>query len=42
MPAWFPEGVVGACGWRPEMVDRDAEHAYAADRFAREIVAFLT
>jgi len=37
---WYPAGVVGACGWHISDGDRDAEHAYAADRFAREIVRF--
>ena len=41
MPAWYQDGVVGACGWRASDGDRDAEHAYAADRCAREIVGFL-
>jgi hypothetical protein len=41
MPAWFSAGVVGACGWRASEGDRVAEHAYAADRFAREIGGFL-
>jgi hypothetical protein len=40
MPAWYRAGVVGACEWRASEGDRDAEHAYAADRFAREIVGF--
>ena len=42
VPAWFCAGVVGTCGWRAREGDRSAEHAYAADRFAREIVGFLT
>ena len=42
MPAWFCACVVGACGWHSNERDRSAEHAYAADRFAREIVGFLT
>jgi len=33
--------VVGRCGWRASEGDRVAEHAYAADRCAREIVGFL-
>jgi predicted 3-demethylubiquinone-9 3-methyltransferase (glyoxalase superfamily) len=41
VPAWFHAGVVGGCGWRASDGDRVAEHAYAADRFAREIVGFL-
>ena len=41
MPAWYQDGVVGACGWRASDGDRDAEHAYAADRCAHEIVGFL-
>jgi hypothetical protein len=39
---WYHAGVVGGCGWRAREGDRDAEHAYAADRFAREIVRILT
>jgi len=34
--------VVGTCGWHPNDGDRSAEQAVAADRFAREIVRFLT
>jgi len=39
--AWFRAGVVGAYRWRASDGDRDAEHAVAADRFARKIVGFL-
>ena len=42
MQMWYRAGVVGGCGWRANDDDRVAEHAYAADRFAREIIAFLT
>ena len=42
MQMWNRAGVVGGCGWRANDDDRVAEHAYAADRFAREIVGFLT
>ena len=41
MQMWYRAGVVGGCGWRANDDDRVAEHAYAADRFAREIVGFL-
>jgi len=40
VPVWYYAGVVGACGWRLNDSERSAEHAVAADRFAREIVAF--
>jgi hypothetical protein len=42
VPTWFQDGVVGACGWQASDGDRVAEQAVAADRFAREIVRFLT
>jgi len=29
-------------GCNPSVLDRSAEHAHAADRFARKIVGFLT
>ena len=41
MQMWNRAGVVGGCGWRANDDDRVAEHAYAADRFAREIVGLL-
>ena len=41
VPAWYCAGVVGPCGWRASDGDRVAEHARAADRFAREIVGFF-
>ena len=40
--AWCYVGVGGACHSRSNDGDRSAEHAVAADRFAREIVCFLT
>ena len=33
--------MVGGYEWQASDDDRDAEHAYAADRCAREILAFL-
>ena len=42
MPAWYQDGVVGACGWYANEGCRSAEHAHAADRCAREIVRILT
>ena len=36
----YHAGVVGACHSHPNELDRSAEHAVAADRFAREIVEF--
>ena len=41
MQMWYRAGVVGGCGWRANDDDRVAEHAYAADRCAREIGGFL-
>jgi hypothetical protein len=38
---WYHAGVVGGCGWQASDGDRSAEHAYAADRCAHEIVGFL-
>ena len=42
VPARFHAGVVDACAWGSNVADRSAEHAHAADRFAREILAILT
>jgi hypothetical protein len=40
---WYHHaGVIGACGQHPNDACRSAEHGVAADRFAREIVRFLT
>jgi hypothetical protein len=39
--AWFRAGVVQSCGRQMGTSDQRAEHAHAADRFAREIVGFL-
>jgi len=38
---WFRADVVRACGWQPRTAGQRAEHAHAADRFARKIVGFL-
>ena len=42
MRAWFCAGVVGTCFWHSNDRSRSAEHAHAADRFAREIIGILT
>jgi hypothetical protein len=39
---WWCAGVVGQCGRHVKAGGRRAEHAHAADRFAREIIAILT
>jgi hypothetical protein len=39
---WYCAGVVRSCGWSHGTVSQRAEHAHAADRFAREIEGFLT
>jgi hypothetical protein len=38
---WFRAGVVRSYGWLFGTRDQRAEHAHAADRFAREIKGFL-
>ena len=38
---WFRAGVVHSCGRQIGTRDQRAEHAHAADRFARKIVGFL-
>jgi hypothetical protein len=39
---WVRAGVVRSCGRQHGTASQRAEHAPAADRFAREIVGFLT
>ena len=40
--AWFRAEVMRSCGRQKGTRDQRAEHAHAADRFAREIIRFLT
>ena len=40
--AWYHVGVVGTGGRHANARGQRAEHTHAADRFAREIVGFLT